>query len=75
MEVSLDTIERKPDDFKICKKCKNINWYENETCHICNGKDFDELGKGVLEFIKHEHYFYGSEGWEDDEIDNIRVEV
>jgi ribosomal protein L40E len=28
-------IEGKQTDFKVCKKCDEINWYENESCHNC----------------------------------------
>ena len=51
MEVKLDQLYFKPSDFKICKSCKKINWYERTTCS-CGGENFDESEDAVLRHIK-----------------------
>ena len=61
MEFRLDYIETKPNDFKICKSCSNLNWYENEDCCNCNFADFDELGEGVPEWVEAEHEYWVGE--------------
>ena len=47
MEVKLDQLYFKPSDFKICKSCKKINWYERTTCS-CGGKNFNESEDAVF---------------------------
>ena len=47
IEVQLIDIYSKPSDFKVCKACKRLNWYENETCinTDCTSNLFDERVK------------------------------
>jgi len=40
MKAMANNIIAKPSDYKVCKKCKSINWYENGECHICDHPQF-----------------------------------
>lgn len=40
MKVMANEIIAKPSDYKSCKKCKSLNWYENEICHACDHTKF-----------------------------------
>ena len=75
MEVSIEKIEGKLSDFKLCKSCGVINWYENEVCHNCGKSKFKEFGKGIKKYIEDERSFYRNEGYTEKEIDNIFVNV
>lgn len=39
MHHSLDRIYSKPTDYILCadKECRSLNWYENDTCLVCDG--------------------------------------
>lgn len=52
MDSTIGYIRGKPTDFKICKECKAINWYENEYCHQCFKTDFEEDYSLVEKHIK-----------------------
>lgn len=78
MEVDLMNIAQKPNDFKICKHCNAINWYENESCcnTDCNLKSFKDLGEDVIDSYKKELNFFMSEcGYTEDEADDYLIEV
>ena len=74
MEVRLDQIEFKPSDFKICKSCNKINWYENETC-ACGENNFNESENAVEKAHQDEFDFWISEGYSEAEADAILYEV
>ena len=75
MEVKLDQLYFKPSDFKICKTCKKVNWYERTTCS-CGEKGFDESEDAVLEAYQKELDFWTEEeGLSEEEADNIYYEV
>lgn len=66
----------KPSDFKICKICNVINWYENEVCHSCKGKKFDKREKEVINYLQEEYVFYvEGEGYDEEEVDNIQLDI
>jgi len=58
MEISLKKIVGKSNDFKICKRCNEINWYENEGCTICGNKTFNEIGKGIVKWADKQWKFW-----------------
>ena len=61
-----------PDDFKKCKSCGAINWYENEECVNCGGTKFRELNeedlKNLEEYADEVSKDYDT-AWEDVEIE------
>jgi len=77
MEHTLGKIIVKAGDYKICKECNLINWYENETCHNCNTKDFTEImSKELMEqFAEKEYRFWKAEGYTEEEADEMIVEI
>ena len=75
MNTTYEKIIGKITDYKICKKCGVLNWYENERCVNCSNNGFDEEGKGVSEWINKEYLFYLKEGYTENEIDTIEVEA
>ena len=74
MEVRLDQIEFKPSDFKVCKSCEKINWYENEEC-VCGENDFNESEDAVKKAHQDELDFWIGEGYSEAEADAILCEV
>lgn len=74
MQHSLGKIFGKPSDYKICKKCGAINWYENEKC-ICDCKEFDESKKAFDKWIEEEYAFWESEGCNEDQADYIEIDI
>lgn len=76
MEVNYSKILSKPSDFKICKTCGKINWYENDRCINCKGKEFNDNKNIVIKYVESDIEFYEEEGYTEDEIlDNIYCEV
>ena len=75
MEVTLDKILCKPDDFKMCVECGAVNWYENDKCHDCQSNKFNDNADRVTEWAKKEYEFWENEGYDEEEIDNILYEV
>lgn len=75
MTTQLIRVASKPSDYKICKSCHRLNWYENETCceFSCGHIEFDiDL---VLGYVKDEYRFYEEEeGYSETEIDDIEIE-
>jgi len=47
MQHNVDSILTKPDDYKLCKSCGVINWYENKQCHACKSFIFKPIGMGI----------------------------
>lgn len=60
MYARLDYIFVKNSDFKVCKECGHINWYENEECFFCEHKEF-EFGEAVSIAVDEEYEFYQEE--------------
>jgi hypothetical protein len=53
MKHTIGYILAKPRDFKLCLKCGQINWYENEECVFCGASDFKKATRKDVEiFIK-----------------------
>lgn len=75
MEVRLDQIQFKPSDFKVCKSCNKINWYENEICFFCGKRAFNNSKKMVEKAYQNELDFWISEGYSEAEADAIFYEV
>lgn len=68
----------KTNDYKLCTQCNQPNWYENKECRHCvypQSKTFHPIGEGVLEYIEEDYKFYKEDGYNEDFIDNITVEV
>jgi len=34
-----------PEDYKKCKLCGAVNWYENDVCIVCGCNEFEEFTK------------------------------
>lgn len=75
MEHRLDSITMKKGDYKICKGCGVINWYENEMCWNCEDKRFNTTKQGVLKWVKAEYEFWKKEGKREAEIDAILKQI
>jgi len=77
MQVDMCGIEMKPGDYKVCKECCVINWYENDVCRNpdCSCDEFLESKDDVLEWLYAEYRYYDGEGYSEDEIDCFLVEV
>lgn len=74
---SLGYIESKPTDFKICKKCNTLNWYENIECitHYCGSKEFDNSEDEVLAWVEEEYRYWKEDGFNKLVIDEMTVDT
>lgn len=53
MHVTVGYLISKPEDFKICTRCRSLNWYENESCVNCgNGRFRRATEKDVAAYVK-----------------------
>ena len=76
MHTLLSVIACKTSDFKVCKECGCINWYENEECHNCGGSKFDESKEAVERWVKFEYEFWiKTEGYTEAEADDVLIDV
>jgi uncharacterized protein with PIN domain len=76
MERTLRDILQKLSDFKVCKNCSRINWYENESCIECGNNEFDKREEAVKEALEKEYdYWINIEKYSEEEADNVIVEV
>jgi len=76
MQHTLAKIFGKPNDYKICKKCGALNWYENKECINCGFAYFYEDGKNVDSYVENEYSLYKEKySLKEEEIDNILIEV
>lgn len=76
MEATLEKILGKPSDFKLCKSCKAINWYENEECRECHKKRFNWNVKLIEKWVDYEFKFWiETEGYSENEADNILYDI
>jgi hypothetical protein len=77
MKHSIDKIKSKIFDYKVCKKCLRINWYENEECCLCQNKTFSKNKKLINNYINSEIKFYQTEYEEYnlEDIMNIKIEI
>lgn len=79
MEHSLDKIQSKPSDYKICPACNKLNWYENEVCCSCCYfiEDVNIAEKeDILNYVKAEVEFYKLEfGYDTDTALNVKIEI
>lgn len=58
MEQTLGRILGKPNDYKRCRQCGVINWYENKHCHSCQHKQFRKPGDGIENYCKTDIEYY-----------------
>ena len=72
METTYSKILSKMSDYKICCRCGCANWYENKVCHNCLNREFKEMD---FKWIDEEYEFYKSEGYSENEIDNLKINV
>ena len=76
METTLFNVFSKPNDFKICKKCGALNWYENKECKECGSKEFKDDKKSILKWANNEFDFWiQKEGYNEEEAINILLNV
>ena len=76
MEQMIENIKSKPNDYKLCKFCNHINWYENEECVSCGESEFKELGKDIISAVEDElKYWVNEEHYSEEEAHKIFIEV
>ena len=54
MRHTVDYILGKPADFKVCKECRTINWYENDECVNCFSQEFIDFSASRQRLLKAE---------------------
>ena len=52
MKHTIDRILSNPNDYKLCKDCGMINWYENKTCIYCGSGNFNKIGADIKEWVE-----------------------
>jgi len=75
MERELSSISGNPNDYKICKNCGVLNFHENESCINCNSTKFKQTGEGVQKYVKEDYEFFKQEGYKENKINNIKLNV
>ena len=76
MESQLAVIFGKESDYKLCKGCNRLNWYENEECIECYKTEFKEVGKDIRKWIDDEYKFWvEEEKYSEEDADDVLVEV
>jgi len=76
MESQLMQIQAKPSDYKICRFCNKINWYENENCVQCGEYNKFWISENkVIDAIELEYAFWIKEQLTEEEIDTLKLEV
>ena len=76
MDKKLNHIMMNPNDFRLCKYCGKINWFENDGCRDCGKAEFRKLGEGIVAWCKAEYDFWEKiEGLTEEEADAILLEV
>lgn len=73
MYHTLDYIQSKPSDFKICKKCGCINWYENKECHLCKSSNWYKRIYDVNKWIEEEILFHSEQLTPEEVDDNFYI--
>lgn len=56
MRHTVDRILANQHDYKLCKVCGMINWYEREICIYCGSNEFNEAGEDIAEWINNGAY-------------------
>ena len=74
-EHSMEQIYGKTTDFKMCVKCKNPNWYENEECVNLDCTSTKFRKNGVKTWLKNDYKYYMSEGYTEEDVDKILIET
>jgi ribosomal protein L40E len=77
MNHTLDKIKSNPCDYKVCKECNNINWYENKSCQFCYSDltNIRVIEKSTSKWINSEIDFYIDMNYSIDEVYNVSIEV
>ena len=76
MERTLSAILGKPNDFKLCKKCNALNWYENDNCHDCGEDKFITSDKAIAKWVDKEYDFWiEEEKYTECEVDNVYYDI
>ena len=79
MEHTYEKILSKPSDYRMCNSCGTVNWYDNILCVICGEQTLSKKTMSNDEmhhFLEEEKDFYvEEEGYDEDEIWNIKLEV
>ncbi|MEK6878221.1 MAG: hypothetical protein AABY22_01360, partial [Nanoarchaeota archaeon] len=52
-----------------------INWYENKYCIECNKTKFDNDEKRIISLIESDYDYYKKEGFLENDIDDILMDV
>ena len=47
---TLNSIAGSKQDYKVCKSCGCVNWYENKSCHNCNTNIFKKMTQSWIEY-------------------------
>jgi len=72
MHTSIGNIYSKPTDYKLCKHCKAILWYEKDHCIHCSSTEFIEDIKSIEDRINNEVEYFTGIGHD---IYNIEIDV
>lgn len=72
---TLDKIESKLSDYIVCENCFGINWYENKECIFCNSNKLYSDDDMVYNWVKDERSFWESEGYAENKINNIEIQI
>lgn len=75
MDISHASMFGKATDYKLCKECNHPNFYDNEECVMCQNTSFKERGDGVIEWLNESYAFYEDDGYSENEIDYIYIDV
>ncbi len=72
----LQGIQQEPSDYKLCKECNHLNWYENEECCSCQNVTFSDNKKDVLRAIQEElNFWIYEEHYTEEQADNTSIDV
>lgn len=66
------------DHFRVCNKCKSINYYTNKKCVLCDSEDLDNsinYELNTFNEILAEYTFYLDKGFNKDDIGNYKLTV
>ena len=56
MHHTVERILAKPTDYKVCKNCRALNWYENKICRACEEARFSVETKTYMKNLERDFY-------------------
>lgn len=73
---SFKIIKNNEEHFRICNKCRSINYYKNKLCVLCNTDRLDrsyDYDKNTFKEIDKEYTFYLKQEFNQEDIDNLKL--